>query len=1169
MRQTRRILLCLALAAWTGAPGAGRAASYYVATSGSDTASVTGGAASGAAPEQAFRTIARGVEALRPGDTLVVGPGVYHEQVFIEKSGTPDAPITVRAAEPGRTELVGSVRLKDWSAVGGRRCVYKARLDRPTALVFEKDTDTEYVEKPNLDMVEETPGSFHYDPEARLLYVHPSDDLGMDHHIVDACVLDYGLASRPTSGARTTTDDRAKHTPRRVGLVIEGFVARDYNAYGIYIRNADYCAVRACIVHHCRRGIFTYNSVRSRIADCEAFACADRYNREQGNIGMMGYVFEGVLENNVVHRTRQHGIRFYGGFYGCVMRNNLAYGCDIGVHIKGQLYTRDEAERLARFSDDGKPNLKPGIPMIFEGNVACQVTGQSGLVPGPSVYRRNTGEMSSKGYAVEAHSNIEFDTAQADQPRFADPAWRDLRLQSDSPWLKAGRGGETSGAFPYRGEVFFVAPGGKDANAGTSVAAAWKTPGRAVSSLKAGQTLYLLPGAYAEPLVLRDLKGDAPTVLRAHGKGPVFLDGGIRVRDCRSVTIQGFRIRNTVLIENSAAVRLEENEIFDSPGDGVRVSGACADVRAHPVRVVGNTIVKNAGAGVGLGREVSGAWIVNNIIRDNAVNAAVPPGLPASVWLDYNNIGGAPHGPRDADFAPGFVNAAAKDFRLTLTSLCRGRGWLDRPIGAGRLEPAAGERISFEAVCVLRAGATSADLAWRVRGGLATLLVAYGTDPDKLDTVIVRDTGHWYQRRHLTTLRNLTPNTRYYFRVGNRRLLDGPAPYHAYRYAWPERTPKGEEEYYRTLRREDVMEDRLHSFTTRTGETIVPRAIYVSVKGRDDASGSETHPLRTLGRACEMAGPGDRVVVRAGTYRETARPWRSGLPGQPITFEAAAGERVEINGAREQVAFGFDLRDRHHIVVRGFVFFGQTETAENDGGFGHVCIAGASDILVERCLFDGRMNYINAVLVYRSENVTLHNNIFVSHHASLIAHDNAGPVIVTRNSFLGPTLAKIYGPRNARLVIRNNLFDEHLFPKKKEQYKLKLPLVRELDMDYNCYYFDPKNDERRIVDYCPADMDPAGITALPEEAADKRRVWIKGSLAEWQRTHGQDRHSLIADPKWQNPGMIEKVRSRPAGWPDRFFEYAPINRADLRLAPDSPCRRAGENGQTIGADHDY
>jgi hypothetical protein len=46
-----------------------------------------------------------------------------------------------------------------------------------------------------------------------------------------------------------------------------------------------------------------------------------------------------------------------------------------------------------------------------------------------------------------------------------------------------------------------------------------------------------------------------------------------------------------------------------------------------------------------------------------------------------------------------------------------------------------------------------------------------------------------------------------------------------------------------------------------------------------------------------MMGPGDTCLVRAGVYRETVRPARSGEAGMPITFAAYPDEAVVINGA--------------------------------------------------------------------------------------------------------------------------------------------------------------------------------------------------------------------------------------------------------------------------------
>lgn len=79
-----------------------------------------------------------------------------------------------------------------------------------------------------------------------------------------------------------------------------------------------------------------------------------------------------------------------------------------------------------------------------------------------------------------------------------------------------------------------------------------------------------------------------------------------------------------------------------------------------------------------------------------------------------------------------------------------------------------------------------------------------------------------------------------------------------------------------------------------------PREWHVSVSGDDAAKGSADAPFRHIGRAAEMALPGDRVVVHEGTYRERVAPPRGGTSAScPIVYEAAAGERVSIKGSEE------------------------------------------------------------------------------------------------------------------------------------------------------------------------------------------------------------------------------------------------------------------------------
>ncbi len=61
---------------------------YYVATNGNDKNS-------GVEESKPFRTIQRGIDAIRAGDTLLVRDGVYRESLNIKKSGTAANPITI------------------------------------------------------------------------------------------------------------------------------------------------------------------------------------------------------------------------------------------------------------------------------------------------------------------------------------------------------------------------------------------------------------------------------------------------------------------------------------------------------------------------------------------------------------------------------------------------------------------------------------------------------------------------------------------------------------------------------------------------------------------------------------------------------------------------------------------------------------------------------------------------------------------------------------------------------------------------------------------------------------------------------------------------------------------------------------------------------------------
>jgi len=74
-----------------------RAADFYVATTGRDSAS--------GANDDPWRTIQRGVNSLRPGDVLRVRAGNYAEHVKLTVNGTADKPVVIRATESERVTL--------------------------------------------------------------------------------------------------------------------------------------------------------------------------------------------------------------------------------------------------------------------------------------------------------------------------------------------------------------------------------------------------------------------------------------------------------------------------------------------------------------------------------------------------------------------------------------------------------------------------------------------------------------------------------------------------------------------------------------------------------------------------------------------------------------------------------------------------------------------------------------------------------------------------------------------------------------------------------------------------------------------------------------------------------------------------------------------------------
>jgi hypothetical protein len=75
------------------------------------------------------------------------------------------------------------------------------------------------------------------------------------------------------------------------------------------------------------------------------------------------------------------------------------------------------------------------------------------------------------------------------------------------------------------------------------------------------------------------------------------------------------------------------------------------------------------------------------------------------------------------------------------------------------------------------------------------------------------------------------------------------------------------------------------------------RTFYVATNGSDSGPGTRDRPWRTVQHAFDRLRPGQRALVRGGTYVHDHVVERGGTRGAPITVAAVPGERVVLHAA--------------------------------------------------------------------------------------------------------------------------------------------------------------------------------------------------------------------------------------------------------------------------------
>lgn len=168
--------------------------------------------ADGLSSQQAFASIKRATQQLIPGDTVLIAPGIYFEQVVINDAGTTEKPITIKATNSKKNAVIltladPSIRQgkQKWELVDDKRQLYRTTLNHwPARVLYDQIGLMPY---PTIDTLKAftlfddypgPPNGFTYDLKEKMLYVRldTSEKYGStdpnDHVIAASPINAYG-----------------------------------------------------------------------------------------------------------------------------------------------------------------------------------------------------------------------------------------------------------------------------------------------------------------------------------------------------------------------------------------------------------------------------------------------------------------------------------------------------------------------------------------------------------------------------------------------------------------------------------------------------------------------------------------------------------------------------------------------------------------------------------------------------------------------------------------------------------------------------------------------------------------------------------------------------------------------------------------------------------------
>ncbi|WNG38150.1 DUF1565 domain-containing protein [Archangium violaceum] len=176
----------------------------------------------------------------------------------------------------------------------------------------------------------------------------------------------------------------------------------------------------------------------------------------------------------------------------------------------------------------------------------------------------------------------------------------------------------------------------------------------------------------------------------------------------------------------------------------------------------------------------------------------------------------------------------------------------------------------------------------------------------------------------------------------------------------------------------------------------------VSTTGNDTAAGTAAAPLRTISRAISLAGPGELIRVRAGTYAERVLIMgsvRNGTASAPITLLGEGKPRIVLGSQSGALM----VVERSHWIIRGFNIDVENRPALGVAFTGNLEGTFLSDSEIHHARYGAGVSFHNG-----ANGATLENNDI--HHHVISGQDSHGVMIQ---------------PTARNITVRNNVIHDN------------------------------------------------------------------------------------------------------------------------------------------------